>query len=98
MKSILENPKMSKKGQLSALPMAIVALVLAGVILTLGLVIMQELRDTQTAGTEAFNAGNDTLVGVGTFASFFTIIVLAVVITVVIGLLLGLFGGGKRMR
>lgn len=95
MRNILEK---NKKGQLSALPMAIVALILAGVILVLGLVIMQELRDTQVVGTDAFTAGNATLAGVATFADFFTIIVLAVVITIVIGLLLSLFGGGRRMR
>ncbi len=87
----------NKKGQLAALPMAIVALVLAAVVLVFGLVINQELRDTQTAGTEAFNAANQTLVGLGTFADFWTIIVLAIVITIVIGLLLGMFGG-RRIR
>lgn len=93
----LKNIISEKKGQLAALPMAIVALVLAAVVLVFGLVISQELRDTQTAGTEAFNAANLTLVGLGTFADFWTIIVLAIVITVVIGLLLGMFGG-RRIR
>lgn len=93
----LENILSRKKGQLAALPMAIVALVLAAVVLVFGLVINQELRDTQDAGTEAFNAANLTLVGLGTFADFWTIIVLAIVITVVIGLLLGMFGG-RRIR
>lgn len=91
------QPILKKKGQLAALPMAIVSLVLAAVILVLGLVISQELRDTQTAGTDAHEAANTTLVGLGTFADFWVIIVLAIVITIVIGLLLALFGG-RRMR
>jgi uncharacterized membrane protein len=57
----------------------------------------QELRDTQTSGTEAYDAANLTVVGLGTFADFWEIIVLAIVITVVIGLLLTVFGG-RRAR
>ena len=92
MRSIL-----NKKGQVQTLAPAILALVFAAVVLVFGLVISQELRDTQTAGTEAYQAANDTLVGLGTFADFWEIIVLALVITVVIGLLLVLFGG-RRTR
>lgn len=91
MKSLL----LKKKGQLNALAPAILALVFAAVVLVFGLVISQELRDTQDAGTDAFSAANQTLVGLGTFGDFWEIIVLAVVITVVIGLLLTVFGGGR---
>ena len=88
----------SKKGQVNTLGPAILSLVFAAVVLVFGLVISQELRDTQTAGTEAYEAANTTLVGLGTFGDFWEIIVLAVVITVVIGLLLVVFGGGRRTR
>jgi len=91
MRSILKP----KKGQLNTLAPAILSLVFAAVVLVFGLVISQELRDTQTAGTEAYAAANSTVVGLGTFADFWEIIVLAVVITVVIGLLLLVFGGKK---
>lgn len=87
---------MDKKGQVQTLAPAILALVFAAVVLVFGLVISQELRDTQTAGTEAYDAANTTLVGLGTFADFWEIIVLAIVITVVIGLLLVVFGGTRR--
>jgi len=89
---------LSKKGQLNTLAPAILALVFAAVVLVFGLVISQELRDTQTSGTEAYTAANTTLVGLGTFADFWEIIVLAIVITVVIGLLLVVFGGGRKVR
>ena len=94
MRSILKN----RKGQLNSLAPAILSLVFAAVVLVFGLVISQELRDTQTAGSEAFDAANETLVGLGTFADFWEIIVLAIVITVVIGLLLVVFGGGRGRR
>lgn len=87
---------MDKRGQVQTLAPAILALVFAAVVLVFGLVISQELRDTQTAGTEAYDAANETLVGLGTFADFWEIIVLAIVITVVISLLLVVFGGSRR--
>lgn len=95
MKSIL---KQSKKGQIQTLAPAILSLVFAGIVLVFGLVISQELRDTQTAGTDAYIAANATLVGLASFGDFWEIIVLAIVITIVIGLLLVVFGGGTRRR
>lgn len=91
MRSILH-----KKGQLAILPTAILGLIFAAVVLVFGLVINQELRDTQTAGSDAFQAANTTLVGLSSFADFWEIIVLAIVISVVIGLLLVVFGGGRQ--
>jgi len=49
-----------------------------------------------TWGDQACVAGNKTVIGLGTFADFWEIIVLAIVITVVIGLLLVVFGGSRR--
>lgn len=48
-------------------------------------------------GDEAYVGANLTVVGLGTFADFWEIIVLAIIITVVIGLLLTVFGG-RRSR
>ena len=99
----------SKKGQVQSIAPAVLALVFAAVILVFGLVINQALIDTQISGAAgcnssdtndcgpAYDAGNKTLVGLGTFADFWEIIVLAIVITVVIGLLLVVFGG-RRSR
>jgi len=88
--------KINKKGQVQSLAPAILSLVFAAIVLVFGLVMTQELRDTQTAATEAYTAANLTVHGLGTFADFWEIIVLAIVITVVIGLLLVVFGGGRR--
>lgn len=88
----------SKKGQVGTIGPSVIALVIAGVFLILGLVMLQEMRDTDvmSAGTlvndSAFISANETVVGLGTFADFWEIIVLAIVISVVIGLLLTVFG------
>ncbi len=104
--------KLSKKGQLGGLGTAIIAIVIAGVFLIMGLVMLQTLRDTDIVGdhavdecnatsatncTGAYVGANDTLAGLASFSDFWEIIVLAVVISVVIGLLLTVFGrGGTR--
>ena len=51
---------------------------------------------TYTWGGIACESANSTVVGLGTFADFWEIIVLAIVITVVIGLLLVVFGGRRE--
>ncbi len=53
---------------------------------------------TYTWGGVACESGNKTVVGLGTFADFWEIIVLAVIIGIVIGLLLVIFGGTARRR
>lgn len=90
--------QINRKGQVNTLAPAILSLVFAAVVLVFGMVMTQELRDTQTSGTEAYSAANLTVVGLGTFADFWEIIVLAIVITVVIGLLLVIFGGAGERR
>jgi uncharacterized membrane protein len=51
---------------------------------------------TYSHGDEAYVAANDTLVGLGTFADFWEIIVLAIIISLVIGILLVTFSGRGR--
>lgn len=51
-----------------------------------------------TYGDTAYTTGNQTVVGLGTFADFWTIIVLAIVAAIVIGIIFGAFGGFSRRR
>lgn len=52
---------------------------------------------TYYSGGDAWDAANNTTAGLGTFGSYWEIIVLAIIISVVIGLLLSVFGG-RRAR
>ena len=92
MRSVLETK--AKKGNLGILVPSILSLILAAAILVFGLVITEKLRDT-TTGSDSNTAANKTIEGLGSFADFWEIIVLAVVITIVIGLLLVVFSGRK---
>ena len=98
--------KLSRKGQVQTLAPAIIALLLAATLLIFGLVILQELRDTEAiagagdinVNSTSYTTANATVVGMATFADFWEIIVLAIVISIVIGLLLVVFGGGARQK
>lgn len=87
MRAISKN----KKGNLSMLVPAILSLVLASIILVFGLIMLDDLWDETTSGTEAYTAANETIVGIGDFADYVDLMVLAVVIAIVIGLLLVVF-------
>ena len=97
---ISHKRKANKRGQLGGMALSVLSIGVAIIVLVLTLVITQELRDTQTAGTEAFNAANESVVGLGTFGDFVTIIVLALVAGIVLGIIFGVFGGlgGARGR
>lgn len=103
----MELKPLSKKGQtVGNMGPTIIALVIAGVFLILGLVMLQAIRNadiidnqgstvcngTATEACVAFDNVNDTLAGLATFSDFWEIIVLAIVISIVIGLLLIVFG------
>ena len=103
--------QINKKGQVNTLAPAILALVFAAIVLVFGIVMTQEVTDTAYAETatcntssgiyttcQAYEAGNKTVTGLGSFADFWEIIVLAIVITIVIGLLLIIFGGAGGRR
>jgi len=81
----------NKKGNLDIIVPAILTLTLAAIILVFGLVMLDSLWDSTDSGTEAYIAANETIAGMGTFADYWDLIVLAIVITVVISLLLVVF-------
>jgi len=90
--------EMNNKGQLAGLPIAIISLVVTIIVFVLGLVIVQELRDTQAVGTEAYTAANSSLTGLGDFADFVPIIVIAIAAGVVVAIVLGSFAFRQRAR
>lgn len=98
------RPIKQKKGQVGGIATSIIALGVAAIVLVLILVILQELRDTdivsagEAINDTAFEQANNTIVGIGTFADFWTIIVLAIVAAIVIGIIFGAFGGFARRR
>ena len=84
----------NKKGNIGSLFPAILALVLVGILLGVGLMILSQFQLTAT-GT-ANTAIGSVITSLGTLAStWIPIIVIVVAAALVIGILLGGFGGKK---
>lgn len=81
----------SKRGNLNMIVPSILVLTLGAIILVFGLLMLDELWDQTTSGTEAYAAANETIVGLGKFADYWDLMVLAIVIAVIISLLLVVF-------
>jgi hypothetical protein len=80
-----------KRGRMDMLVPSILTLVLAAIILVFGLIMLDNLWDETVSGTEAYLAANETIVGIGDFADYVDLMVLAVVIAIIISLLLMVF-------
>jgi len=93
LKSVIKN----RKGNLNLIVPAIITLCLAAIILVFSLVMLDELWDSTDSGTEAYDSANETIVGMGKFADYWDLMVLAIVITVIISLLLVVFSM-RRVR
>lgn len=85
--------KLGKKGNLKNAPAMIWTLVLIGLFIGVGLYVLQEFRDQLTAGTEAYDGVNETIVGIGEFPDWLTIIVVVIAAAIIIGLVIRGFGG-----
>jgi hypothetical protein len=79
---------------LGSITSVVIAIVLAGVVLGIGLYILGSVMDQLTG--EAADATNKTIVALGGFADWFTIIIVVAAAAIVLGLLFGVFGGMKR--
>lgn len=90
------KPILSKKGQISALTPAVIAIGIAVIILAMVFVILENLETSLTAGGAARNATTEGIAGLAKFSDFWVVIVIAVIAMVVIGLILGIFAGKKR--
>lgn len=84
-----------KKGNLNMVVPSILVLTLAAIILVFGLLMLDSLWDQTASGTEAYSAANKTIYGLGKFADYWGLIVLAIVIAVIISLLLIVFSMRK---
>lgn len=91
----------NKKGQaMELLSGNIIGLIVAIIILVMGVIIVAELRDSDSIpeGDVAYATANESLVGLGDFSDFVPLIVIAVAASVIIGLILLGFGFMGRER
>ena len=95
-----------RKGQgLGNLVPAITALVFAGILLVFLIHILSELKatiwqDLEPAGnwtSDVIAVTNNTIEGMGSFADYWTLIVLAIVVGIIISLLMAVFAGRRAV-
>ena len=96
------NIKRIMKGQLSAMPDAVIALVLIAIVAAVGLLVLSNFQTNSsvTANSAAYNAIGQGISGVSTVTSFLSLIALVVVAAIIIGLVVYAFarGGGAHER
>jgi uncharacterized protein (UPF0333 family) len=97
----MRSLSLNDRGQVSGMVSQVLSIVVLVIVLVMGLIIVQEIRDTDllitgdagcnatvTSACTAYNAANDSLVGLGTVSDFIPIVVLAIIASVVIALIL----------
>ena len=77
--------------QLDLSQMAI-SIVVLGIVVAVGATILINVRDTNTAGTTAYNVSDKAAVGLGEYGNWFKIIVIVGVAAVILGLIFTAFG------
>jgi hypothetical protein len=76
---------------LNSLTAFITLLVVAGIVLTIGIFVVDEVEDQMTTGSEAEAAANTTIEALGDIADWFAIIVVVVIAVIIIGLVVSAF-------
>jgi uncharacterized membrane protein len=69
----------------------VMALVVIGITLTIGIYVVDEVESKMDAGSEAESAANETIHALGDISEWFAIIVIVVVAVIIIGLIMGAF-------
>lgn len=67
-------------------PSAVIALVIIGIVLTIGALVIDEFRDQTTAGTVAYNATTDTLEGIQSASNMMPIVGIVIFGAIILGL------------
>ena len=82
MKSLLEN----RKGQLATLQTIIITLVVIGIVLGIGLLVLEEFMSNLTSGSEAKSGVNETINALATIPTWLSIIVLLAIVGILLAI------------
>ena len=77
---------LSKKGQLGNLQGIIMTLVVVGILLGVAFLVLESFFDQMTAGSEAANAVNSTIVAMATIPSWLSIIVILAIVGILLAI------------
>lgn len=71
-----------------------IAVVVLGIVVSVGATIMVNVRDTNTASGTAYNLADKAATGLGEYGNWFKILVIVGVASVILGLIFMAFGRG----
>jgi hypothetical protein len=72
-----------------------IGIVVLGIVVSVGATILINVRDTNTAGTAAYNVSNLAAIGLAEYGNWFKIIVIVGVAAVILSLIFMAFGRGS---
>jgi len=73
----------------------VLTFVLIGIVLGIGLYVLQEFLGKLTSGTEAYNSTEETIAALGDFSGWFAIIIIVIAAAIIIGLVMRSFTEGR---
>ncbi len=86
----------NKKGMgIGDLYPAVLALVLVGIVLGIGLTVLNSFLGQLNSTTAAYTAVNNTIIGIATFPTWISIIVTVIAAAIILGLVLHSLAGGS---
>lgn len=72
-----------------------VGIVVLGIVVSIGATVLINVRDTNTAGTAAYNVSDSAAIGLAEYGNWFTILVIVGIAAVVLSLIFLAFGRGR---
>lgn len=73
-----------KKGNISALPSLVIALVVVGIVLAVGFSTLDQLQGTQTSGTYGYNATTDVITSMDDIPGWLPVIVVVAIAGIIL--------------
>ena len=86
-----KQAQMNRKGAVDLTELAIGVVVL-GIVVSVGATVLINVRDTNTAGTAAYNVSDKAALGLGEYGNWFKILVIVGIAAVILSLIFMAFG------
>ncbi len=80
------------------IPALVMVLVIAGIVVTAGLITMDSFQGTLTSGSAAYNATGQTITGLSQFSNNFSTLAIIIVMAVIIGVVITSFAGRMQTQ
>lgn len=91
----MQEIELEKKNSAVDLTELAVGIVILGIVVSIGATVLVNVRDTNTAGSVAYNVSNKAATGLLEYGNWFTILVIVGIASVILSLIFMAFGRGR---